>query len=227
MISLYLSAALALAAGVHAAETQWVCLPSAKGATWDCRQGGPRRSGKRFVAPKKRPLLRQPYVAPAFSPQRPRHAATLSRSPWLDVLLPDPEQVAAREARRRVTQPAKPIPRAARPAIAATQPPQNTELTGIPVAVPATAYYIQLSAASRRGALARFARQHGLARENLFVVATRRNDAPWYQLLRGAFAQRSAANAALAALPDSLRRSGPWVRKLSSIDLEPASRALP
>ncbi len=82
---------------------------------------------------------------------------------------------------------------------------------------PSGAYTIQLLGASRRPDLQRFARRHGLRAADLHIVRTRRNGRPWYVIVRGRYANATAARRALQRLPADLRRQGAWVRRIGSL----------
>jgi DamX protein len=49
---------------------------------------------------------------------------------------------------------------------------------------------------------------------------------PWYQLLYGLYPTKQAAEKAAAELPENIRRAGPWIRKMSTIQQAIKDRGL-
>lgn len=80
-------------------------------------------------------------------------------------------------------------------------------------------YTIQLSGAADEASFE--AVMHSLSlRGELALVQTLRNDKPWYVLIYGHFADKAAAQGALAQLPESLKKSTPWIRSFSVLQDE-------
>lgn len=82
-------------------------------------------------------------------------------------------------------------------------------------------YSIQLLAAFDRDALRRYLRQNSIE-DQAFVLEGKRNGRPWYIATVGYFSTRTAANAALAQLPEAVQRARPWPRTIA--ELRAASR---
>lgn len=80
-------------------------------------------------------------------------------------------------------------------------------------------YSIQLVGAYREGSVVAYTNQHAeaLGDHPLSLTQSEYRGRSWYNLFYGDFASFDAALAALDALPPSLQRNGPWIRKLASI----------
>lgn len=81
---------------------------------------------------------------------------------------------------------------------------------------PAEAFTLQLLGVSQKSSVNRFLREHDLS-EPVAYFHTYRANKDWYSLVYGVFADRGAATAAIASLPEALREAGPWPRSFSSI----------
>ncbi len=77
-------------------------------------------------------------------------------------------------------------------------------------------YVIQLFGARSRDAVATFRRRHGLDGRTAVFELTHEN-APWYVLVYGLYADRAAAARAIAALPAAQRSAGAWPRSVGSL----------
>jgi DamX protein len=78
---------------------------------------------------------------------------------------------------------------------------------------------VQLVAAGSEEAIHAHLRGHTLPGE-LALVRLQRSGQPWWVLFWGDFAERAAAERAVAALPPPLRRVIPWVRPYADIQRE-------
>ena len=81
---------------------------------------------------------------------------------------------------------------------------------------PAEAFTLQLLGVSQKSSVNRFLREHDF-NEPVAYFHTYRANKDWYSLVYGVFADRGAAKAAIALLPEPLRKAGPWPRSFSSI----------
>ena len=87
------------------------------------------------------------------------------------------------------------------------------------------AYTLQLFSVADMAALRRFVQAHPL--DDLAWFEIRREDYPWYSLIRGVYPDTASARAAAAALPEELKLQ-PWVRRLGDIQaLIAATQAAP
>jgi len=77
-------------------------------------------------------------------------------------------------------------------------------------------YTLQLLGASRASLAHQFITLHGL-QGNVALVKTLRNGKEWYVLLYGAYVTKQEARAALANLPDPLKKASPWLRSIASV----------
>lgn len=77
-------------------------------------------------------------------------------------------------------------------------------------------FTIQLAAFAERESLSSYIRRHGLT-GSLAVYRTERNGRPLLVLVQGDYPNRSAAERAVAELPQALRRAKPWVRPFGSL----------
>ncbi|CAN0464231.1 unnamed protein product, partial [Phaeothamnion confervicola] len=75
---------------------------------------------------------------------------------------------------------------------------------------------VQLFGSRDRAATTRFIRDHGIG-EKATVVEVKLKGAPWYVVVTGLYTTRSAASAAIRALPPSLAKQQPWPRAVSTL----------
>ncbi len=83
-------------------------------------------------------------------------------------------------------------------------------------------YVLQILGASSESSVSKFIAKEKLDLETGYFE-TRLNGKPWFVVLVGNFTSRSAATAAMEALPASAKAYGPWVRSVS--DIQTAIRA--
>lgn len=79
-----------------------------------------------------------------------------------------------------------------------------------------TQYTLQLLAASERSKLELFIRQNS-TEKGFAIVQSQRQNAPWYLLLYGSYADRDRAKKALINLSHTLRKGGAWARSYASL----------
>lgn len=79
-------------------------------------------------------------------------------------------------------------------------------------------YTLQLSAATQKQSLERWARKNNLT--DVKIHQTQRNGSSWYILVSGNYPSLSAAKQAINHLPAAARDKAPWVRSLSQIEKE-------
>jgi DamX protein len=84
------------------------------------------------------------------------------------------------------------------------------------LAQPARNYTIQLLGSHTEASVQRFITTNAIAGEPGYFE-TRHQDKPWFVAVTGSFSDRAAASAAIARLPESIRKLQPWVRPLSDI----------
>lgn len=77
-------------------------------------------------------------------------------------------------------------------------------------------YVVQLFGSRERAATARFIRDHGIG-EKATVIEVKLKGAPWYVVVTGLYTTRSAANAAIQAMPAPLAKQKPWPRAVSTL----------
>ncbi|CBL46471.1 Hypothetical protein HDN1F_28880 [gamma proteobacterium HdN1] len=85
--------------------------------------------------------------------------------------------------------------------------------------VPSSHYVIQLASSSSEASLAAFASHHAISLRSqpLAIVGSQQNGRVWNFLTFGNFNTEAQAQAALAALPQSLRQNQPWIRQISTM----------
>jgi septal ring-binding cell division protein DamX len=81
----------------------------------------------------------------------------------------------------------------------------------------AGAYSIQLLGSWREEDVLHFIEAHGLEGETVAYFLSERRGRPWYNLIYGAYGGLKAAREARAALPEALKKGGPWIRRFSDI----------
>jgi len=84
------------------------------------------------------------------------------------------------------------------------------------LALPAASYMLQLTGSVSERRIQEFVEKYS-HRLSLSYIELRRNGAPWYIALSAAEPSRQAAQAAVKALPEALRRQQPWVRSVASL----------
>ena len=77
-------------------------------------------------------------------------------------------------------------------------------------------YVIQLFGSRERAATTRFIRDHGLT-DRATVLEVKLKQAPWFVVVTGLYTNRTAANAAIHAMPAPLARQKPWPRAVSTL----------
>jgi DamX protein len=75
---------------------------------------------------------------------------------------------------------------------------------------------LQLFGSRDRAATTRFIRDHGIG-EKAAAVEVKLKGAPWYVVVTGLYTSRSAANAAIHAMPAPLAKQKPWPRAVSTL----------
>lgn len=78
---------------------------------------------------------------------------------------------------------------------------------------------LQVLGVSNEASLKRFLDQHKLPGPMAYFHTTR-NGKPWFVLVHGVYPDRDAAKAAVAALPEVLRKGSPWPRTFESIQAD-------
>jgi len=79
-------------------------------------------------------------------------------------------------------------------------------------------FTIQIMGVHEEQLLLDFIERHQLWQHNeIAYYESTFEDKRWYQLLDGIYPTRQDAESAIAGLPENIRRSGPWIRRLSSI----------
>lgn len=130
--------------------------------------------------------------------------------------IPSPPVPARRPEASELPGSAQPNPKAAPPPTrAASASPGATAKLEVSwlLAQPESGYSIQLLAAFDREAVRRYLLQHGMETQG-FILEAKRNGRPWYIATHGYFPTRAQANAALAQLPEAVRREQPWPRTI-------------
>ncbi|VAX13577.1 hypothetical protein MNBD_GAMMA24-1572 [hydrothermal vent metagenome] len=80
-------------------------------------------------------------------------------------------------------------------------------------------YTLQLLGGRTEAGILRFIQRHKLAGKAVYYRTTR-NKRPWYILVYHSYPDYTRAKAAIAKLPDSLRKTRPWPRSFASIQAE-------
>ncbi len=194
---------------------KWVCVPGQGENGWLC--------GRNSVSP---PQSMAPEAAQP-STIRPQYLRTSTG------LLPG--QVSQQPPAAETVEPAKPASPVVKPeaTVAATPIPTATATpTPIPapIVTPTPAptpteplsskplrFTIQLSSMPHPNGFARVVDRHSLDPEQARHVEVMRDGKPWWLLLYGEYADRSAAETARDLFPDSLRSQGPWIRRSDAI----------
>lgn len=78
-------------------------------------------------------------------------------------------------------------------------------------------YTIQLNGATMKKNLEIYAKQNQLS--NFQIYQTKRQNAPWYVILKGNYPTIKDAKSALSALPEKLKEVNPWIRSGKSFQL--------
>jgi len=79
-------------------------------------------------------------------------------------------------------------------------------------------YAIQLMGARKEALLFDFVARNKLLEQNeIAFYQTMYKDKPWFQLLYGVYTTKKDAQSAADSLPPNIRKSSPWVRRLSSV----------
>lgn len=81
-------------------------------------------------------------------------------------------------------------------------------------------FSIQISASSSINNLKKFANEHKIT--NYQIYETKRNNSPWFVLIKGNYASANDAKKAIQALPSSLQKDKPWVKPAATINKEKA-----
>ena len=69
-------------------------------------------------------------------------------------------------------------------------------------------------------------KNHLLQQNKIAYYESTFEDKQWYQLLYGIYPTRPDAESAVAKLPENIRRAGPWIRRLSTIQMVIREREL-
>lgn len=77
-------------------------------------------------------------------------------------------------------------------------------------------FVVQLFGSRDRAAATRFIHDHGLG-DKATVVEVKLKEAPWYVVVTGLYTTRSAANAAVHAMPAPVAKLKPWPRAVSTL----------
>jgi type II secretory pathway predicted ATPase ExeA len=83
--------------------------------------------------------------------------------------------------------------------------------------LPGDSYVIQLIGAHELHTIRRFLEFEPALTGNLSLVKARRDNRAWYLLLTGSFANREAAMAGIAKLPEYARKNSPWPRSVAAV----------
>ncbi len=79
-------------------------------------------------------------------------------------------------------------------------------------------YTIQLMGARKEALLFNFVEKNQLLEQNeIAFYQTTFKDKPWFQLLYGVYATKKDAQSAADNLPPKIRKSSPWIRRLSAV----------
>ncbi len=79
-------------------------------------------------------------------------------------------------------------------------------------------YTIQIMGARKEALLYDFVNKNQLLEQNeIAFYQTTFRDKPWFQLLYGVYTTKKDALSAAASLPPNLRKSSPWIRRLSAV----------
>jgi septal ring-binding cell division protein DamX len=79
-------------------------------------------------------------------------------------------------------------------------------------------YTIQLMGARKEALLFDFVTRNNLLEQNeIAFYQTKYKDKPWFQLLYGVYTTKKDAQSAADYLPPNIRKSSPWIRRLSSV----------
>ena len=79
-------------------------------------------------------------------------------------------------------------------------------------------YTIQLMGARREALLFDFVERNQLLKQNeIAFYQTTFKDKPWFQLLYGVYATKKDAQSAADNLPQKIRKSSPWIRRMSAV----------
>ena len=86
-------------------------------------------------------------------------------------------------------------------------------------------YLLQIIATPNRAALDKYIKTHkaALPLQRLQVVIMRRQDKDWHVLFLGPFGDKHSAKEALQALPEVVKKDGPWVRTVESVQVATGS----
>lgn len=145
-----------------------------------------------------------PEPAPAAAtPERPAAADSPAATAAPETKLPEAPEETAGPAASAEAEAATPSPKA--PDWLADQPDGH--------------YTLQLLGAREPVTVERFLARHG-ERAELHPIRTWRGDAAWHIVVTGSYPDRTAATAALAALPETLRKLQPWPRRFEQIRAE-------
>ncbi len=89
-------------------------------------------------------------------------------------------------------------------------------------------YTIQIMGARKEALLYDFVRRNQLLEQNeIAFYQTTFKDKPWFQLLYGVYATKKDAQSAADNLPPKIRKSSPWIRRLSAVQKVIRNQAAP
>jgi DamX protein len=86
-----------------------------------------------------------------------------------------------------------------------------------------SSYTIQLVGLQDEKGIAKFIRRHSLTGP-IAYYRTQRSGKPWYPVLYGVYPTRGRASAARSNLPESVVKTGPWVRSLNAVQKDIRAR---
>lgn len=86
-----------------------------------------------------------------------------------------------------------------------------------------SSYTIQLVGLQDEKGIAKFIKRHSLTGP-IAYYRTQRSGKPWYPVLYGVYPTRDGANAARSNLPESVVKSGPWLRTLNAVQKDIRAR---
>jgi DamX protein len=86
-----------------------------------------------------------------------------------------------------------------------------------------SSYTIQLVGLQDEKGIAKFIRRHSLSGP-IAYYRTQRSGKPWYPVLYGVYPTRGRASAARSNLPESVVKTGPWVRSLNAVQKDIRAR---
>jgi len=204
----------------------WFCQMDASGDGWECIQDpllAERPRPQRLPDPEQTPEEPAPEEQPLPGPLPPSGAGVPAEPPDRGRPIP-PRDAPARDEPEPGRDPPLPDPPAPPPAVdsgtddavpeharLAYQPPEPVALTELPDDF----YAVQLIAMSSKEALEAFVQRERL--ESVSAARVERDGELFYVLLLGIYESEAIAQRAVATLPMALQDTGPWIRRLGSL----------